>query len=83
MVFLKCYAQIYEGTRKKQNTSNGSTEKHQMGDVEQTCVTVTPQSKLISRVSFLPRMSFKAKSDCMHLTAFGFNRSLGLLPAEL
>ena len=53
-----------------------------MWDEEQTWVTVTPQSKLISRVSFLPTVSFKAKSDCMHLTAFGFNKSLGLLPAQ-
>jgi len=53
-----------------------------MWDEEQTWVTVTPQSKLISRVSFLPIVSFKAKSDCMHSTAFGFNKSLGLLPAQ-
>lgn len=53
-----------------------------MREKEQTCVTVSPQSALISRVSLLPRVSFTAKSDCMELTAFGFNRSLGFLPTK-
>jgi hypothetical protein len=69
--------QVHEGTQKKHKVQNNiQCEEH-------TWVTVTPQSKLISRVSFFPIVSFKAKSDCMHFTAFGFNKSLGLLPEKM
>lgn len=48
-----------------------------------TCVTVTPQRALISRVSFLPIVSLIEKMDCMYFTAFGFSKSLGFFPGKV
>lgn len=47
-----------------------------------TCVTVIPQEALISRVSFLPSVSFTEKIDCIYFIALGLSKSLGLFPVK-
>lgn len=48
-----------------------------------TWATEMPNRALISRDSFLLIESLIAKTDCIYLTAFGFNKSLGRFPEIL